>query len=93
MPILPALKRLMQENQEFKTSLCYIASSRPAWGTGQESLHLVGRYEMWIHILSPLSQRFLNASNVFYFLSVIVNIIQYNNKIIIYKKMLIKRFL
>ena len=31
MSIIPALGR--QENQEFSTNLCYIASSRPVWAT------------------------------------------------------------
>jgi hypothetical protein len=31
MLIIPALERLMQENQEFKASMEYTVSSRPTW--------------------------------------------------------------
>jgi hypothetical protein len=33
MPIIPALRRLRQEDCELETSLGYIASSRPVWAT------------------------------------------------------------
>jgi hypothetical protein len=33
MAVIPALKRLRQENLELKGSLGYIVSSRPAWAT------------------------------------------------------------
>jgi hypothetical protein len=32
---MEALGRLRQEDQEFKASLSYVVSSRPAWATGQ----------------------------------------------------------
>jgi hypothetical protein len=31
--IIPALRKLRKENYEFKSSLSYIGSSRPAWDT------------------------------------------------------------
>jgi hypothetical protein len=33
MPIIPKLRRLRQEEQEFEASLGYIAISRPGWAT------------------------------------------------------------
>jgi hypothetical protein len=33
LPIIPALRGLKQEDQEFEASLGYIVSSKPAWAT------------------------------------------------------------
>jgi hypothetical protein len=32
-PVIPALRRLRQEDPEFESSLGYVASSRPTWDT------------------------------------------------------------
>jgi hypothetical protein len=40
MPIIPALRRLRQEDGEFKASLGYIVSSRAAWATVKPCLKI-----------------------------------------------------